>query len=347
MTHTKETFVNSVATKLAEQGNLTVNDVRTILIPELYNYSVDEIVDTELATTDGSTTLQLFNYFRIGKLGSNKSPKSIEQYWLVIKQLCDCVNKELNLITHDDVNYFLVKYRVTYKIKDSTMETKRLYLSSVFSYLHKHGKIEKNPMGLIEPISYKKCVKTPLTDEEIERIRIACGNDRRNLAMVEFFLDTAVRVSELCSINLHDVDFVKRRCKVLGKGNKERYVYFSGKCYIRLIDYLKERKDVSFTPDGVMCNHITPLFATKNKNYYPLHKSGVELIIKNLGETSNVERLHPHLFRATTASRWADQGVNINIIAHALGHANLNTVQRYVLLSNEQIESALRQVKRF
>lgn len=343
----KEELVNLVTLKLAEKGNLSKEDIRNVLITELYNYSISEITSAELSTTNGSTTRELFNYFAIGKLSSNKSKESLKQYWLVVQQLCDCVGKELNLIDTDDIHYFLVKYKMLHNIKDSTMEIKRLYLSSVFSYLHKHGKISKNPMCLVESINYRKCVKTPLTEEEIERIRIACGTDKRSIAIIEFFLDTAVRISELCSISLQDVDFQKRRCKILGKGNKERYVYFGGKCYVRLMDYLSERKDIDFTSNYFIDNNTSiPLFASKDKNYHPMHKSGVELIIRTLAKNSGINRLHPHLFRATAASRWAEQGVDINIIAHALGHANLNTVQRYVLLSDEQIETALRQTRK-
>lgn len=342
----KTELVNSLVMKLADRGNLTIQDVKYVLIPELHNYNVTEIGSTELSVKDGSATISLFNYFRIGKLSSNKSEKSLEQYELVVKQLCNFVNKELNMITTDDINYFLVDYKRINNIKDSTMETKRLYLSSVFTYLHAHGKIAYNPMSLVDSIKYKKCVKTVLSDEEIERIKIVCENDRRTIAMVAFFLDTAVRVTELCEIKLQDVDFQKRRCKVLGKGNKERYVYFNGGCYIRLIEYLKTRKDIKLTSDGIICDDNTTLFATKDKNYNPMHKSGVESIVKKLANKSGILRLHSHLFRATVASRWAEQGVDINIIARALGHANLNTVQRYVLLSEEQIESALRQTRK-
>lgn len=343
----KTELVNSLVLELADRGNLTIQDVKVAIIPKLYNYNVTEITNTELSTKDGTTTISLFNYFKVGKLSSNKTEGSIKQYELVVKQLCSFSGKELNMITTDDINYFLVGYKKLHNIKDSTMEIKRLYLSSVFTYLHKHGKIATNPTALVEPIVYKKCVKTVLSDEEIERIKIACGRDNRALAIVAFFLDTAVRVSELCNIKLQDVDFQKRRCKVLGKGNKERYVYFNGGCYIRLIEYLKGRDDVNLMSDRVLCDNDTYLFATKDTKHNPLHKTGVESIIRNIAKKSGILRLHPHLFRATAASRWAEQGVDINIIARALGHANLNTVQRYVLLSDEQVETALRQTRKY
>ena len=341
---TKANLINELAIRMSAEFCVSAIAVKEILVSALYKYDVREIETTEVVTTDGSATERLWNYYCIGKLGANKSDDTLEQYKRVVYQLCGFVKKELNMITSEDIQYYLVMYRKIYKIKDSTMESRRLYLSSVFSYLYKHKKISENPMVVIEPIAYKKCVKVPLSEEEIERIRVAC-NDRRELAIVEFFLSTGVRVSELCSINLEDIDFINNRCKVLGKGNKERFVYFTGKCKVRLEEYLKTRRDVSW--NGAMWMHPigTPLFASTDKNAHRMHKSGVSLIIKELSKRANVLRLHCHLFRATFATNLAKMGVDINIIAHALGHANLNTVSRYVLLSEEQVDYTLRRVR--
>ena len=85
----------------------------------------------------------------------------------------------------------------------------------------------------------------PLKDDEIERIKLACAGNKRNIAIVTFFLETGVRVTELCNIKLCDIDFINHRCKVTGKGNKERIVYFTGKSYVMLHEYLKTRTDIN------------------------------------------------------------------------------------------------------
>ena len=138
------------------------------------------------------------------------------------------------------------------------MDIKRKYLSSVFSYLYKHKKIADNPMSIVEPVKYKKCIKVPLKDEEIELLKINTTNSR-DLAIIHFFLDTGVRVSELCGINLEDVDFKNYTCKVLGKGNKERTVAFSGKTAMRLNEYLKQRKDINMNGTYVQYSADTPI----------------------------------------------------------------------------------------
>ena len=346
MINTKDELINALVMKLADDTSMSVKELKQAISTELYNYSINEITTTDLATTDGSTTDALFQYFAIGKLGSNKSQETIKQYRIVVHQLCDMVNKDLHMITTEDVNYFLVMYRQIYNVSDVTMESKRLYLSSIFGYLYNHKKINDNPMTRIDPVGCKSKVKTPLTDEEVEKIKIVCesyGNkaSRRNYAIISFFLDTGVRVSELCGIKLKDVDFNRRQCKVLGKGNKERYVYFSGGCKIRLMQYLKDREDIVFNGYNMEYNLNTTLFASLDYRHNQLKKGGVEYMLKKIGIEAGVGRLHPHLLRATYASRLARKGVDINIIAKLLGHANLNTIGRYVILSEDDIQKVV------
>ena len=202
--------------------------LKSTLESKMYNYSVREIKNTELAVYEGSKTDKLLDYFSMGKLSSKKQPETVAQYRRVAYQLVDLVHKELDEITKEDVKYFLIKYPQINKVSDATMDCKRRYLSSLFSYLFSNEIIEKNPMASIEVVKYKKVVKQPLKDEEIQRIKMSCATPRDS-AIVTFFLETGVRVSELCGISLCDVDFTNYKVKVLGKGNKERFVYFTGK----------------------------------------------------------------------------------------------------------------------
>lgn len=102
--------------------------------------SIDTMVNN-VKSTD-----RLMEYFKIGKLSSGKTESTINQYIRVVHQLCDFCHKEINMITTDDVLSFMVKYKIQNNVKGSTMDIKRKYLSSVFSYLYKHKKIADNPM---------------------------------------------------------------------------------------------------------------------------------------------------------------------------------------------------------
>lgn len=335
----KENLINSLVIKLADSTNLSVGELKSQLEIAMYDWSVSKIENTELTCSDGTVTKNLLEYFRIGKLSSNKTHETINQYIRVAEQLCDMIGKELNAITTDDIRYFLVMYKNNFHVSDTTMQSKRLYLSSIFSYLYKNKKICENPMERIDPISCKVKLKTPLSDEEIERIIMGCNDDKRSIAIIYLFLSTGIRVSELCGIKMSDIDFQNRKIKILGKGNKERFVYFDGKTKVRLLDYIhNERPDIEFNENGMCYGIDTHLFTSKDRLHHPLKRGCIEKILHEIGDRCGIPRLHPHLLRATFATNLYVQKSDVNIVARALGHANLNTVNRYVLLTDCQIE---------
>ncbi len=308
----------------------------------LYNYSISKLESTEISVGHPETTMELLEYFTVCKLSSGRNQKTIKQYILVANQLCDMVHKELNTITSDDVIYFLAKYPYTKKpnVSKCTMDTKRRYLSSIFTLLKKHKKIAENPMDMVEQIKYRSKVKQPLNDKEIDSMNVAINKTKnkitriRNTAIMQLFFDTGVRVSELTGINIEDINFQKKEIKVLGKGNKERIVLFSTESENKLKEYLRLRCDY----DG-----SSPLFMDmQNKNR--LKPSGIQSMMKRLRKHSGIIRLHPHLIRASMASNLARQGIAIDIIANYLGHSGLEVIQRYVINSQEHVKKELQKV---
>lgn len=316
------------------------NNITTIM----YDFSINEIKNTEIVKASTNKTDELLEYFIMTKASEKMSRNSIDQYVRVVHQLCNLVHKELNEITKEDIRYFLIRYQQLYNIQDSTLDNKRRLLSSVFSLLYANERISKNPMSAIGCIKYKKVVKQPLKDDEIERIKLACAGNKRNIAIVTFFLETGVRVTELCNIKLCDIDFINHRCKVTGKGNKERIVYFTGKSYVMLHEYLKTRTDINLESIIYSGYNDVPLFACNRHGTKAMSKEGVEAMVRKLREPSGVARLHCHLFRATYATNLARKGVSIELIAKLLGHANLNSIDRYVLTGNDEVELALKRV---
>lgn len=319
-----------------------VTELKNILRISLYNYSVEKITTTDVSIGNYETTQGLLEYFAICKISSGRTRKTIQQYLLVANQLCNMLHKELNEITSDDVIYFLAKYPYTKTptVSGCTMDTKRRYLSSIFGLLKKHKKIEENPMDMVEQIKYVSKVKQPLNDREISNINEAIKNTKnkvakvRNDAIMQLCFDTGVRVSELTGINISDIDFYKKEIKVLGKGNKERIVMFSDDTEKKIKDYLELRNNYEYN---------SPLFMDiKNRNR--LKSSGVRSMMKRLRKSSGVNRLHPHLIRASMASNLARQGIAIDIIAKYLGHSGLDVIQRYVINSQEHIKQEMHKV---
>ena len=128
-------------------------------------------------------------------------------------------------------------------LQNSTVETMRSYLSAVFSWITNEKFIEFNPCAPIVPIKIKKEIRKSFSSEELMIIKDFCKNNPKNLALINFFYSTGCRVSEVCSVNIKDIDFNEKKLIVLGKGNKERIVYLNNETIESLKLYLKNRKD--------------------------------------------------------------------------------------------------------
>jgi integrase/recombinase XerD len=124
--------------------------------------------------------------------------------------------------------------------------------------------------------------------------------EARDLAIIDFLYSTGVRVGELVRLNVSDIDFDNRECIVLGKGRIERKVYFGAKAKIHLHEYLLTRKDRN-----------PALFVSLDAPHERLNVSGVEIRLRNLGKASNLQRIHPHKFRRTMATRAIDKGMPV------------------------------------
>lgn len=308
----------------------------------LYDYNISKIENTEVSCGLKETTEELLEYFTVCKLSSGRSKNTIKQYLLAARQLCTFANKSLNMITTENVIYFLAKYPYTKfpHVSGCTMDSKRRYLSSIFGLLKKHKKIAENPMELVESLKCSYKVKEQFSDKEIQKLYEGindCKNEivkHRNNAILSLSLDTGCRVSELTNISIKDCDFQSNEIKVKGKGNKERIVYLSVDTKHKLKTYLKLRNNY---------DNDSPLFMDI-QNKHRLKSSGVRAMMKKLGKTSGVYNVHPHRFRRTCATNLVLRNVPIDTIARYLGHANLDIVQRYVVNSNQRMKSELQGV---
>ena len=202
-------------------------------------------------------------------------------------------------------------------------------------------------VGVVVPVYSEK----RLTQKPLSLFLIPCNETLRVLDVPQlikyrvypFFVGIVKLITFLPSVRLTvPKEYHSNIVPKLGKGNKEREVYFSGKTAIHIKEYLKERKDITIDGMGIKYNKGTSLFVSTKYPYKHIQKTTVEQMIRNLGQASGVVRVHPHLFRATYATRLAQKGVSVNIIAKSLGHANLNTVERYALLDNMHIEQSIR-----
>lgn len=343
MSNCKDELINTVLYSMINKlDREQLDQLKKCLQISFYDYNIEKIETTELSCGSENTTRELVEYFSICKLSSGRSQNTVRQYVRVVYQLCNTVHKELNAITSEDVIYFLAKYPRTKvpNVSGCTMDTKRRYLSSVFSLLKKHKKIAENPMDMVEGLKYKYKVKTPLSAEEVRSVKEAVSSRNnnvlrsRNTMIINLLLDTGCRVSELVNINIGDFDFSKNEVKILGKGNKERIVLFSSNTKEDIMKYLEMRD---------YCKSDPLLMDLSGTNR--LKASGVQSMLKNLRKKCGVDRLHAHLFRATMASDLVQKyRVSIDVAATYLGHSGLGTIQKYVINSQEHIKNELQKV---
>lgn len=154
----------------------------------------------------------------------------------------------------------------------------------------------------------------------MERLRDSC-KEIRDLATIDFLSSTGMRVGELVLLNREDIDFNERECIVLGKGDKERMVYFDARTKLHLQEYLKNRADTN-----------PALFVGLRAPNKRLEIGGVEVRIRKLRRAIGIKKCHPHKFRRTMATVAIDKGMPIEQVQKLLGHEKIDTTLHYAMV---------------
>lgn len=279
------------------------------------------------ADSNGQNYLQVFlEAYR----QNGKAEGTIKQYQLHIGRMLSYIGKNVQDIVDDDLIEYMHKYKMFRKVSGRYMNNIRLVFSSFFRWLQRRKVIVRNPVDGLEPIKYKQTVKKPFSPEELEKVRCACEQER-DLAIVEFLYSSAVRVSELITLNREDISWKSDDVLVLGKGNKEREVYLNARAHLHLRNYLESREDDN-----------QALFVTSNSPHKRLTRAGVEYILAKIGKAAGVEKVHPHRFRRTSATDLMRMGMPIEQVQEFLGHVKIETTRIYCTVSKEQVKSSHR-----
>lgn len=270
--------------------------------------------------------LQYLQLFLVRKKTEGKSIRTLKQYQLHLSKLLQYLNKPLDKITEDDLFLYLAWYQKARNVSNTYLDNIRLVFSSFFTWCNNKGYISKNPTIGLEPIKSEKKIKKPFSDEELEKLRRACTQER-DIALIEFLYSTGVRANELVALNRNDVDFTGKTVIVLGKGNKEREVYLTATAVLHLKEYLNNRIDDN-----------EALFVGIRKPNKRLTVAGLEHILKDLGKSASVEHCHPHRFRRTMATNVLRKGAPLEEVKELLGHTKLDTTMIYCSISRENVK---------
>ena len=287
----------------------------------------DILIKDKEKQQDNVENNKLTEKFLAAKKIEGCSENTIEYYKNIIFKMTLEVEKPIKNINTEDLRAYLSKYKEKNKSSLTTIDNMRRIYSSFFSWLEDENYIVKSPARRIHKIKTAKTIKNTFTDENIEEMRDLCKNDIRNLALVELLLSTGMRVGELVKLNRNDINFEERSCIVLGKGNKQREVYFDAKTKIHLEKYLSSRTD-----------NEEALFVSKNAPHQRLSISGIELIIRNMGKNINIDRAYPHKFRRTLATMAIDKGMPIEQVQKLLGHVKIETTMHYAMVNQNNVK---------
>ena len=258
------------------------------------------------------------------------SEKTLRYYQKTIKTMLADVGKSANQITTDDLRKYLTDYQMQRKSSKVTIDNIRRILSSFFSWLEDEDFILKSPVRRIHKVKTAKVVKDTYTDEALELMRDSCTNTR-DLAIIDLLASSGMRVGEMVMLNREDIDFNERECVVVGKGNKERLVYFDARTKIHLQNYLNERMDTN-----------PALFVSLKVPHERLMIGGVETRLRELGKRLNLQKVHPHKFRRTLATSAIDKGMPIEQVQQLLGHQKIDTTMHYAMVKQQNVKLAHR-----
>ena len=269
---------------------------------------------------------EALDFFIAAKKIEGCSIKSLNYYYTTLVKMLDKVNVIYFSITTEDIRTYLSDYQENSGVSKATIDNMRRIISSFFSWLENEDYIMKSPARRIRKVRVGKIVKEIYTEENIELMRQNCKN-ARDLAIIDMLYSTGMRDGELVRLNIADIDFENKECVVLGKGNKQRKVYFDAKTKIHLQQYLNSRKDTD-----------PALFVSQLYPYNRLKISGVEIALRKIGEKLHISKVHPHKFRRTLATKAIDKGMPIEQVQHLLGHTKIDTTLGYAMVDDENVK---------
>ena len=302
--------------------SLSIAQLKKLQQSLLRNLSADAIPKAQIDNTE------YLRLFLDAKRIEGCSDRTLQYYRTTVEHLLSHTQTPIRKITTDEIRSYLVEYQQINHCSKVTVDNVRRNISSFFSWLEEEDYILKSPMRRIHKIRTKTVVKEIITDEAMEKMRDACGN-LRDLAIIDLLYSTGIRVGELVNLNIANVNFEQRECIVYGKGDKEHRVYFDAKAKIHLQEYLATRTDDN-----------PALFVTLDAPHARLRISGVEIRLRTLGRRLSLDRIHPHKFRRTMATRAIDKGMPIEQVQKILGHAQIDTTMQYAIVNQSNVKSS-------
>ncbi|MGE4273294.1 MAG: site-specific tyrosine recombinase/integron integrase [Desulfitobacterium sp.] len=272
---------------------------------------------------------QKIELFLAGKRLEGLSELTLKGYAIELRVFSEDTHKATDEITTADLRIYLGSFK---NLKPTSISGKLSVLKSFFCWLTSEDILPKDPSRRIKPPKKEKRLPKALTIEELEMLRESCSTPRER-ALIEVMYATGCRLSEVQAMDKEDIDHQTMSAKVIGKGNKERVVYFSYKAMYHLKKYLMRRTD-----------DVEALFITERQPYRRLSARGIQREIGIIAGRSGIKKnVHPHVLRHTFATLMLNNGADIASVQALLGHDDPGTTQIYAQATDERKQQAYRQ----
>ncbi len=268
------------------------------------------------------------------------SPLTVQAYQKDLEQFIKFCPKTPAAVTVADIESYAAELSGL-GLEQRSLARKLSAIKSFFKFLFREELIETNPAHEITLPRLPKKLPGVLNKRELAEIFTLLTpqnpSDYRDLAILEVFYSAGIRVSELLSLKMTDLNLAEGFAKVKGKGNKERLVPLGQKAQKAISDYLNNYRTQlkQATPNG-------PLFLSLNGR--PLTRQLVWQIIKKItAQTAILKNISPHTFRHSFATHLIERGADLRTVQEILGHANIATTEIYTNISREHLKKVYRQ----
>ncbi|MCL2379706.1 MAG: tyrosine recombinase [Coriobacteriia bacterium] len=225
-------------------------------------------------------------------------------------------------------------------------------ISSFYKYLAREGLADSSPTAGLHRAKKDQRLPSYLSLAQVEKIFELLNPDTsddpaitlRDRAIMELLYSSGLRVSELCSLRIDQMDLNLQIVRVMGKGSKERIVPLGGIACKWLEEYLLYGRtalqlgrrtkggQVSAAPAAFLSEAV--FLTVKGK---PVYRQAVHAVVRDAGKRAGIEGLHPHMLRHTFATHLLDGGADLRALQEMLGHSDLSTTQVYTHLSREHL----------
>lgn len=319
MINASEQLLSDVVAVLSEKlPEFNAERTKSILSAVVSKYHIKKVEENE-PHPDSDEKLGMF---LSSKRLEGLSPITLAGYELELRIFFRYVTKRMESVTAADIRAYLGQFD---HLKMSTVGRKLSVLKSFFGWLTAEEIIPRDPSARLKTPKQEKRIPKALTVAELEMLREACRTVRQR-AFIEVLYATGCRLSEVFGMNRAAINNQSMSCRVVGKGNKEREVYFSFKAMYHLNRYLASRSD-----------DCEALMVTERRPYRRLSRRGIQREIDVIAQAAGLAgKVSPHVLRHTFATLTLNNGAELVAVQELMGHSDPQTTLRYARITEER-----------